>query len=216
MLICNIAGTKWQAGAAWMYYHLLDGDLASNTLSWQWVAGTFSSKKYFANQENLNKYGNSQDRQFGTFLDKSYEDLSQDSDDKIAPSLFKDRSPAVLENNTEYLASFFEKADEDDNQDSHFTINTITDDLSQKPNPVLVFIEDRDWLISKKRIDFVVAQIKLIAPNTKLLVLQKNSENSQDLIDKLPKQIRLFPTLTDYYPSFFKFWSKAERLVYLP
>ena len=216
MLICNIAGTKWETGAAWMYYHLLDGDLASNTLSWQWVAGTFSSKKYFANQENLNKYGNSQDRQFGTILDKSYEELSQDSDDKICPSLFKDRSPAILENNTEYLASFFEKADEHDNQNSYFTINTITDDLSQKSNPVLVFIEDRDWLISKKRIDFVVPQIKLIAPETKLLVLQKSDENSQDLIEKLPRQTRLFPTLTDYYPSFFKFWSKAERLVYLP
>jgi len=33
--------------------HLLDGDAASNVCSWQWVAGTFSSKKYFCNQEIL-------------------------------------------------------------------------------------------------------------------------------------------------------------------
>ena len=29
---------RWQAGARWFLQHLLDGDPASNTLSWQWVA----------------------------------------------------------------------------------------------------------------------------------------------------------------------------------
>jgi deoxyribodipyrimidine photo-lyase len=213
MLVCNVAGTKWEVGAKWMYYHLIDGDLASNTLSWQWVAGTFSSKKYFANQENLNKYGNSQNKQLGTVLDKSYEELSQNSDDKIAPTVFEDRTELRLENNTEYLASFFEKADQSDDQSSYFTITTINESLLTKPNPVLVFVEDKDWLISKQRIDFVVSQIKLIAPNIKLLIVQKDSPDYDNIIDKLPKQERMFPTLTDYYQSFFKFWSKAERLV---
>jgi deoxyribodipyrimidine photo-lyase len=35
---------------------LLDGDLASNHLSWQWVASTFSHKAYFFNRENLERY----------------------------------------------------------------------------------------------------------------------------------------------------------------
>ena len=47
---------QWQAGARWFLTHLLDGDPASNNLSWQWVAGTFSSKPYFFNRENLEKY----------------------------------------------------------------------------------------------------------------------------------------------------------------
>jgi deoxyribodipyrimidine photo-lyase len=213
MLICNIAGTKWQTGAKWMYYHLLDGDLASNSLSWQWVAGTFSSKKYFANQENLNKYGDIKDRQFQTILDKTYEELSKDCNDKIAPSLFENRSPTMLENNTEYLASFFEKGDLSNSQNSYFTINTITNNLSQAQNPVLVFIQDYQWLISKQRIDFIVSQIKLIAPQTKLLVLHKNDQEAQYFLDKLPQQPRLFPSLTGYYQSFFKFWSKAEKLL---
>jgi deoxyribodipyrimidine photo-lyase len=67
----NIAKSHWAVPSKWMYYHLLDGDLASNTLSWQWVAGTFSSKKYFANQENINKYANT--KNYGTFLDIPYE-----------------------------------------------------------------------------------------------------------------------------------------------
>ena len=32
---------SWQAGARWFLGHLLDGDPASNNLSWQWVASTF-------------------------------------------------------------------------------------------------------------------------------------------------------------------------------
>lgn len=70
---CNIGRTDWRLPSQWMYYHLLDGDLASNTLSWQWVAGTFSSKKYYCNQENINQYCGT--KQKGTFLDKPYLDL---------------------------------------------------------------------------------------------------------------------------------------------
>jgi len=47
---------KWQAGARWFLHHLLDGDPASNNLSWQWVASTFSSKPYFFNRENVEKF----------------------------------------------------------------------------------------------------------------------------------------------------------------
>ena len=38
----------WRAGADWLYGHLLDGDLASNHLSWQWVAGTDSAADLLA------------------------------------------------------------------------------------------------------------------------------------------------------------------------
>lgn len=72
-IACNIAKSHWLMPSQWMYYHLLDGDLASNALSWQWVAGTFSSKKYYCNQENINRYTYS--RQQNTFLDVSYEAL---------------------------------------------------------------------------------------------------------------------------------------------
>lgn len=47
---------QWQAGARWFLTHLLDGDPASNNLSWQWVASTFSHKPYFFNRENLEKH----------------------------------------------------------------------------------------------------------------------------------------------------------------
>lgn len=47
---------RWQVGAIWFLEHLLDGDPASNNMSWQWVASTFSHKPYFFNRENLERY----------------------------------------------------------------------------------------------------------------------------------------------------------------
>ncbi len=69
----NFADCDWRMGAKWFYYHLLDGDIASNTLSWQWVAGTFSNKKYWMNQSNMNHFFEGD--QQGTFLDTEYENF---------------------------------------------------------------------------------------------------------------------------------------------
>jgi deoxyribodipyrimidine photo-lyase len=47
----------WHLGAAFMYHHLLDGDPASNTLSWRWVAGLHTKgKTYLARADNIKKY----------------------------------------------------------------------------------------------------------------------------------------------------------------
>lgn len=46
----------WREAADWFEAHLLDGDIASNHLSWQWVASTFSSKPYYFNKESLARY----------------------------------------------------------------------------------------------------------------------------------------------------------------
>ena len=72
-ICCNMAFTKWLEGAKWMYYNLLDADLASNHLSWQWVSGSFSKGPYVFNQENLNKYSRQEQR--NTFLDKPYSEF---------------------------------------------------------------------------------------------------------------------------------------------
>jgi deoxyribodipyrimidine photo-lyase len=54
--LVHVRGVRWQAGADWFLSHLLDGDPASNHLSWQWVAGTFSAKPYLFNRENLETF----------------------------------------------------------------------------------------------------------------------------------------------------------------
>lgn len=54
--LVHVRGVRWQAGADWFLSHLIDGDPASNHLSWQWIAGTFSSKPYLFNRENLETF----------------------------------------------------------------------------------------------------------------------------------------------------------------
>ena len=49
----------WQLGANFFMEKLLDGDPASNTLSWRWVAGIQTKgKHYLARKNNIIKYGN--------------------------------------------------------------------------------------------------------------------------------------------------------------
>jgi deoxyribodipyrimidine photo-lyase len=62
--VVHFRRVKWQAGARWFLHHLLDGDLASNNFSWQWVASTFSHKPYIFNLENVDTY-------FGMLVDTS-------------------------------------------------------------------------------------------------------------------------------------------------
>jgi deoxyribodipyrimidine photo-lyase len=47
----------WVLGADWFLRHLLDGDPASNTLSWRWVAGLQTrGKHYLARASNIAEY----------------------------------------------------------------------------------------------------------------------------------------------------------------
>jgi deoxyribodipyrimidine photo-lyase len=72
--LVHLRKTSWRAGADWMYRCLLDGDLASNTLSWQWVAGTLTGKPYLFNAENVERYAPRWSSR-GTVIDTSYDAL---------------------------------------------------------------------------------------------------------------------------------------------
>jgi deoxyribodipyrimidine photo-lyase len=50
-------GLPWRVGADFFYRHLLDGDPASNTLGWRWVAGLHTrGKPYAARASNIAKF----------------------------------------------------------------------------------------------------------------------------------------------------------------
>jgi deoxyribodipyrimidine photo-lyase len=74
--IIHLRKVHWRAGADWMVGHLLDGDLASNHLSWQWVAGTFSHKPYLFNADNVARYAPALASR-GTAVDASYAALGE-------------------------------------------------------------------------------------------------------------------------------------------
>jgi deoxyribodipyrimidine photo-lyase len=75
--LVHIRKVHWHAGARWMIAHLLDGDLASNHLSWQWVAGTGSTKPYLFNADNVARYAPEPWHSPGTTIDTSYEALDE-------------------------------------------------------------------------------------------------------------------------------------------
>lgn len=75
----HLRKVHWRAGADWLYGHLLDGDLPSNHLSWQWVAATFSAKPYLFNADNVAQHAPQSDwkrwHSRRTVIDQSYEAL---------------------------------------------------------------------------------------------------------------------------------------------
>ncbi len=71
--IVHLRKVHWRVAADWMYSHLLDGDLASNYLSWQWVAATGSSKPYLFNADTVEKFAPEIWHSRGTSIDVSYE-----------------------------------------------------------------------------------------------------------------------------------------------
>jgi hypothetical protein len=93
-------GLPWQKGAEFFMKHLLDGDAASNTLSWRWVGGLQTKgKHYLAQSWNI-----------GKFLNKKYKNIELKEN---APPLIDNReykiSPIEIQKNNsknEYLIVF--------------------------------------------------------------------------------------------------------------
>jgi deoxyribodipyrimidine photo-lyase len=69
----HLRKVHWRVAADWMYSHLLDGDLASNYLSWQWVAATGSGKPYLFTAETVEKFAPEVWHSRGSSIDVSYE-----------------------------------------------------------------------------------------------------------------------------------------------
>ena len=183
MLATNIAGYAWSDCSRWMYYHLIDGDLASNTLSWQWICSTFSAKQYVANQENINKYDRD-NAQRKTYLDCEYEELY----DAVLPEsmtasfdiqkYFDDNFELDTQALNKYSINNINKIDFENNFDKNK--NTIIysmwnldptwhEDKGDNINRIL-FIEKsalKDFPMSAKRIDFVLKITKNISDKYK-------------------------------------------------
>lgn len=98
--VVHVRRVHWRTGADWLYGHLLDGDLAANHLSWQWVAGTFSSKPYLFNNDNVLTFAPHLDS-VGSMIDRSYPELDALARRETPPPTpallgFPQREPALL------------------------------------------------------------------------------------------------------------------------
>jgi deoxyribodipyrimidine photo-lyase len=95
--VVHLRKVHWRAGADWLYSHLLDGDLASNHLSWQWVAGTSSHKPYLFNAENVQRFADEPWHSADTVIDAGYEALDRIAHSAAASAAEPGTHEAVIE-----------------------------------------------------------------------------------------------------------------------
>ena len=225
-IACNIGKAHWLGPSKWMYYHLLDGDIASNNCSWQWVAGAFSSKKYYCNQENINKYTFS--KQQNTFLDKPYEQLV----DMPIPDALQETTVLNLKTNLPHTTSLNIDTTIPTLIYNSYNLDPIWRKL-EKVNRVLLLEPSHfnQYPVSDKVIEFIIGLSKNIEgiqiftgeiEEIKNIYKADNVWDDQKIISKehpaftyypgmMVQRDWMFPEVTGYYPSFFSFWKKAER-----
>ena len=102
----------WQLGAEFFMQHLYDGDAASNTLGWRWVAGVQTQgKHYLASEWNIKKFTNNRFNNIKLnenappkVSEKTYPIVKQDfSSEKI-----DDRNLLIFENNLSFETTDFQ------------------------------------------------------------------------------------------------------------
>ncbi len=221
-IACNIANAYWLTPSKWMYYHLLDGDLASNSLSWQWVASSFSSKKYYCNQENINKYTGSNQR--NTFLDVSYEDL---------PTM---EIPEILQHKSNFVGVTSLPIKVNINIDNalpvlvynSYNVDTVWHS-NENANRVLLLEPSHfnNFPVSDRVLSFVIDLAKNVE-GIQVFVgefyeLQQQVNGAKIYFKKHPafthyKGIAenydyMFPQVSGYFNSFFSYWKKCEKFL---
>ena len=219
-IACNIAQSYWKVPGQWMYYHLLDADWASNALSWQWVAGANANKKYVANQDNINKYCFSQQK--NTFLDLPYtaltaleipEILKETPEILLKTPLPKQRPIAIAENRPTYIYNFYNL---DPLWGKEVEANRV---LLLEPSHF------KQYPVSQKTIDFIlsfseenIANIQIYIGEFEDLISNYSSQNiyykehpfNKHYIGIEEPRDWMF-AVEGYYPSFFAFWKKCKK-----
>jgi len=104
----------WQLGAEFFMQHLYDGDTASNTLGWRWVAGVQTQgKHYLASEWNINKFTNNRFKNIKLnenakpiFGDKIYSVTNKSFENS---EISEDKTLLIFENNMTFEFSDFKE-----------------------------------------------------------------------------------------------------------
>ena len=104
----------WQLGAEFFMQHLYDGDAASNTLGWRWVAGIQTQgKHYLASEWNIKKFTNNRFQNIKLnenappkISEKSYSIIKQEFNN---PQDIKEKNLLIFENNLSFEITDFKE-----------------------------------------------------------------------------------------------------------
>ena len=164
----------WQLGAELFMQHLYDGDAASNTLGWRWVAGVQTQgKHYLASEWNIKKFTNNRfnniklnENAHPKISEKTYSIIKQDFNN---PKNIEDKSLLIFENslsfeNTDFQNRKFKKIYLVSNKNQNRSIK-----LSEKVEKFkLLLINDQEQRLKDQSIDcnsIDISEIKNINEN---------------------------------------------------
>jgi deoxyribodipyrimidine photo-lyase len=155
----------WQLGAEFFMQHLYDGDAASNTLGWRWVAGVQTQgKHYLASEWNINKFTNNRFKNIKLnenaspiFSDKTY---SINKKDFLNSEILEGKTLLIFENNmvfefSDFKEHKFKKALLVSNNNENRFIKLSEKVLDFKAN----LLEDQKTRLEKKSIDCEIINI---------------------------------------------------------
>ena len=158
----------WQLGAEFLLQHLYDGDAASNTLGWRWVAGIQTKgKNYLASEWNIKKFTNNRfqniklnENAVPILSEKNY---SINNKDFVNVEILENQSLLVFENNlsfetTDFQDIKFKKILLIDHKNNYRTIN-LSESVKNFKSSLL---EDQKKRLEEKSIDCEIININEI------------------------------------------------------
>ena len=158
----------WQLGAEFFMQHLYDGDTASNTLGWRWVAGIQTQgKHYLASEWNIKKFTNNRFNNIKLNEDappkvseKTYQIIKKDFNN---PQNIDDKNLLIFENNLSFEITDFQN----NKFKKIYLISSKNENRSIKLSEKVVkfkslLIEDQEQRLKAKSIDCEVIDISEI------------------------------------------------------
>jgi len=158
----------WQLGAEFFMKHLYDGDAASNTLGWRWVAGVQTQgKHYLASEWNIKKFTNNRFNNIKLnenappkVSEKTYSINKQDFNN---PQHIEDKNLIIFENNLSFEITDFQN----NKLKKIYLISNKNENRSIKLSEKVVkfkslLIEDQEQRLKAKSIDCEVIDISEI------------------------------------------------------
>ena len=158
----------WQLGAEFFIKHLLDGDAASNTLGWRWVAGIQThGKHYLASEWNIKKFSNNRfneiklnENALPKINRKTYSAAIKDFNN---PKKIEDKNLIIFENNLSFELTDFK----DQKFQKIYLISNKNENREIKLSEKIVnfktgLIEDQKNQLKEKSIDCEIIDISEI------------------------------------------------------
>ncbi len=155
----------WQLGAEFFMQHLYDGDAASNTLGWRWVAGVQTQgKHYLASEWNIKKFTNNRFQNIKLnenappkVSEKSYQIIKQDFNN---PQKIENKNLLIFENNLSFEITDFKE----NNFKKIYLVSTKNENRAIKLSKKLVkfkshLIEDQEQRLKNQSIDCQIINI---------------------------------------------------------